>query len=102
MSARSYRMKLWLVAVTVGLWTTDLSGQIRLTLKVGAGPISFVAVSPDSKTLATGNLGSNTIKLWDVNTGKEGLRMMGRLLHLPQLDFWPTHCQRLSIRGKGY
>lgn len=69
-SARSFRMALWLVAVA-GLWTTSLFAQPRLTLEVGAGPVSFVAISPDSKTLASGNRDSNTIKLWDVNTGKK-------------------------------
>lgn len=113
MSARSFRKELWLVAV-IGLWTTPLFAQPRLTLKVGAHPISIVAVSPDSKTLASGNRGSdtvNTIKLWDMNTGKEKRTLKGpasgdffngiiSVTFSPDGKTLAMGCSSLSLSGK--
>jgi len=40
-------------------------------ITVESGPVSFVAVSPDSKTLVSGNYFDKTIRLWNAKTGKE-------------------------------
>jgi WD40 repeat protein len=68
------------VAVMAGLWTTHLKAQERLTITLESGPASFVAVSPDSKILASGNVLDTTIRLWNAKTGKELLKPKGHVV----------------------
>ena len=69
--AQISRLGMWLIAVTVGIWPIHLQAQERLMTTLESGPVSFFAVSPDSKTLASVNYGDNTIRLWNTKTGKE-------------------------------
>lgn len=47
------------------------SGRIERTLKEHEGGVGAVTFSPDGKFLATSGLHKPTIKVWDVDTGKE-------------------------------
>jgi hypothetical protein len=53
------------------------SGSIRRTLAAHAGRVYRVAFAPDSKSLASCNNGDNTVRLWNVATGR---RKLGRQL----------------------
>ena len=62
----------WLSVAYLGLLLSALSAQepkLRDTLKGHTSLVLSVAYSPDGKTLASGG-GDQTIKLWDVATGK--------------------------------
>src|SRR5438067_1867810 len=50
--------------------------QRRATLNGHTDPVSSLAYSPDGKTLASGS-GDRSIKLWDVQTGKEQATLKG-------------------------
>jgi WD40 repeat protein len=69
---RSQRLIVWLGVACLGLLPlSPLSAQEpKFTLKGHSHDVSSVAFSPDGKTLASGGL-DDTIKLWDVATGKE-------------------------------
>src|SRR4051794_7124475 len=51
--------------------------ELRATLKGHVGYVHTVAFSPDGKSLASG--GSQTVRLWDVTTGKERTTLKHRL-----------------------
>jgi WD40 repeat protein len=62
----------WLSLAWLGLvpsWPLPTSPKLRDTLEGHTGWVMSVAFSPDSKTLASGSA-DQTIKLWDVATGK--------------------------------
>ena len=61
----------WLCLACLGLLLSPLSAQEpKFTLKGHTKAVYTVAYSPDGKLLASGNE-DNTIKLWDVATGKQ-------------------------------
>jgi WD40 repeat protein len=68
------------------LWDVG-TGKERATLKGHTGPVISVAYSPDGKTLASGSW-DNTIKLWDVATGKARTAVTERFVDFP-LAFSP-------------
>jgi RNA polymerase sigma factor (sigma-70 family) len=51
------------------------SGKQVRSIEAHAKPVSAVAVSHDGKTLATGSWGDDTVRLWEVATGKEVRRL---------------------------
>jgi WD40 repeat protein len=72
---RMQRVIVWLGVTCLGLMPVGpLSAQepkLRDTLKGHMGMVYSVAYSPDGKTLASGSYDDETVKLWDVQTGKE-------------------------------
>src|SRR5438445_13119070 len=68
-----------------------LAGNIkpRATLQEHAGAIGSVAFSPDGKTLAAGSYGK-TIKLWDVQTGKNTATLSDDTGHILSVAFSPA------------
>src|SRR4051794_6032025 len=77
---RRRRVAVWLgVACWSLVATSSLSANqptLRNTLKEHTEAVFPVAFSPDGKTLASGSL-DDTIKLWDVQTGKEQATLKG-------------------------
>src|ERR1700693_4571598 len=76
---RGRRVGTWLGVACLGLLPlSPLSAQeakLRDTLQGHQTAVVFLAYSPDGKTLASG--GDDTIKLWDVATGKERATLRG-------------------------
>ena len=84
---------------TVRLWNVD-TGETEMILighagefEVNNGPFSVegvksVAFSPDGKTLASGG-GDNVIHLWDVETGKRKMTLVGHTNGVFSLAFSP-------------
>src|SRR5580700_11134539 len=73
------------------LQLSPLSAQeakLRETLKGHKGPINCVVFSPDGKILATG--GANTVKLWDLKTGKTLATFEGHTAGIHAVAFSPT------------
>jgi WD40 repeat protein len=69
----------WLGLASLWLPLSPLSAQepkLRDTLKGHTSLVLSVAYSPDGKTLASGSK-DQTIKLWDVTTGKEQATLKG-------------------------
>src|SRR5438105_4474763 len=76
----------------LGLLLSPLSAQeptLRNTLKGhNTNDVYTVAFSPDGKTLASGNL-DETIRLWDVATGKEQATLNGHTSLVFSVAFGP-------------
>src|SRR5438270_254588 len=66
------------VTLPAFLWllTAAQEPELRTTLKGQIGPVMSLAFSPDGGTLASGSA-DETIKLWDVQTGKERATFKG-------------------------
>ena len=83
---------LCLVAICPGLVASSpISAQEqkpRATLKGHIKGVRSVAFSPDGKTLASGSY-DNTIKLWDVGTGKEKSTLRGHTKIVTSVAFSP-------------
>lgn len=70
------------------LATSPVSGrEPKHTLKTGATFVGRVAFSPDGKTLAAGH--DWDIKLWDVTTGQELVKLQGHAGELWTVAFSP-------------
>jgi WD40 repeat protein len=70
---------LWKDSKTIGVWDVA-TGQMQEMPRGHGGPIENVALSPDGKTLAALSRTSNTLKLWDVRSG----RPLRSLAQIPQ------------------
>src|SRR6516162_1615677 len=84
----------WLgVACAVLLPVPELSAQefkLRATLPAGHNDLVFaVAFSPDGKTLASGGR-DNTIRLWEVVTGKHAATLKGHTTTVTSVAFSPS------------
>jgi len=69
-------------AGVVDVWQLD-TGTLRATYRGHSGGVTALAVSPDSKLLATGSL-DKTVVLWDTATGQERTRS----LMIPAFVVW--------------
>ena len=78
---------------TLSVWLTDTlsngSGRNDAILLRHAEPVLSVAFSSDSKILASGSE-DETIKLWDVATGKERATLRGHAIGIYSVAFSPN------------
>jgi WD40 repeat protein len=58
----------------------------RVTLRGHTGAVTCLALSPDSKTLASGG-DDTTVKLWDLDTGKERTTLQGHRIGISCVTF---------------
>src|SRR3954469_8957039 len=107
---RLQRTEVWLGVACLGLLPlSPLSAQepkLRATFKGHTSPVWSVAYSPDGKTLASGSgptiqlatpdgkagdsgSGDPTIKLWDVQTGKERATLGGHTSLVSSVAYSP-------------
>ena len=68
---------------TVRFWSTRIRRQNR-SLELNSGRVNAIALSPDGKLLATG---SDTLKLWQVRSGKEIATLPGHLSSVTAIAF---------------
>src|SRR5438067_777201 len=88
---RMQRVAVWLGVACLGLLLPPLSAReakLRATLKGHTEAVTSVAYSPDGKTLASGS-GDKTIRLWDVQWGKERATLKGHRDYVPSVSFSP-------------
>ena len=81
----------WLSLAWLGLvpsWSLSTSPRLRAILKGHTQAVYSVAFSPDGKTLASGSR-DQTIKLWDVQTGKERATLKGHTDPVPSVAYSP-------------
>jgi len=76
------------------VYVSDLGGKDRL-FEGHSGPIESVAFSRDEKLLASGSR-DNTIKLWDVEAGRELKTLSGHIGWVTALAFSPDGKQLVS------
>ena len=85
------------VASDIGIWLYDVATSRELALLTGhTGGVNAVAFSSNSTKLASGSY-DNTVKVWDVATGKispplRGIRVGSILLRFPR---WNENCFRI-------
>ncbi len=73
----------------IALWNAD-SGKHRVTIKDEFAQIYSVALSPDAKTIATGNGWNNSqIRLWNTRNGKLKTTLNGHTSWIDDLAFSP-------------
>jgi WD40 repeat protein len=93
----------------VKLWDAERLDRERLDEKQGArlalrarvaGPGLNVAFSPDGRRLATGGE-ANTVKVWDVETGRELQTFRGHIGEVHTLAFSPDDGQWVASGGEG-
>src|SRR5690242_3914959 len=81
----------WLGVACWGLLLSPLRAQepkLRETLKGHTNLVECLAYSPDGKTLASGSF-DRTIKLWDVQTGKEKRTLTGHTYSVECVAYSP-------------
>jgi WD40 repeat protein len=71
----------------VGLWDVA-SGELVLTLKGHAAPVSRLTFHPDGSRIATASA-DQTIKLWDAASGQEVLTLRGHAAPVASAAFSP-------------
>jgi tetratricopeptide (TPR) repeat protein len=71
----------------VQLWNAENGRRIR-TLKGHTGPVSAVRFSPDGQILASVGASDNTVRLWELATGRE-LRAIEAHAFVTTIDFSP-------------
>jgi WD40 repeat protein len=76
------------ISVITGSPLNNLTGQLENTLTGHSNWVLSVGFSPDGQTLASGSR-DNTIKLWDVNTGKELQTLTGHSNLVLSVGFSP-------------
>ncbi|MGI5212180.1 AAA family ATPase [Plantactinospora sp. CA-290183] len=55
---------------TVRLWDTGTLRRVGTDLQAGAEPVPWVAFSPDGRFLATSTLEQNSLRIWEVPSGR--------------------------------
>ena len=65
----------------VWMWNVDTGTSVGAPISTGQGPLTSIAFSPDGRRVVVG--GGNTVRLWDVETGKPmgEPRIHGELVH---------------------
>jgi hypothetical protein len=93
----STRMKLFALCLLLsGLSINAAAQEVAVYPQLGhSGNVSSVAFSPDGKQILSGSY-DNTIKLWDVNTGREIRTFSGHLSRVWSVAFSPDGKQILS------
>ena len=79
-----------LAMMLTGTLTAPVAAQpkLRKTLNGHTQPVLFVAFSPDGKTLASGSV-DESIKLWDVASGKNTAMLKGHTHIVRSVAFSP-------------
>jgi WD40 repeat protein len=94
---------LFVVSVCFAVAGQRLSAQepkLRNTLQGHTDGGCSVALSPDGKTLASGSI-DDTIKLWDVATGKEQATLKGHTFEVNSVAYSPDGKTLASATGGG-
>jgi WD40 repeat protein len=66
------------------------TGREQATLKDYSGVVAQLAISPDSKTLATLNKGDAIVRLWDLSTGETRMTLAAHNNPVSCLEFSPN------------
>src|SRR5271156_4426706 len=87
-----YSALLWLGVVCLELLPPSLLSaqepRLRATIKAHSSAVWSMACSPDGKMVASGSL-DQTIKLWDVKTGKEQATFKGHKFFVWSVAYSP-------------
>ncbi|MEH1922056.1 serine/threonine-protein kinase [Nostoc sp.] len=72
---------------------------LERTLIGHSGVVRSLAISPDGKTLASSGSGDNTIKVWDLSTGKQIRTLVGHTQLVYSLSFISDGKMLVSVSG---
>lgn len=78
------------VASSIGIWIYDAQSSEEVSLLGHTNRVSSVAFSPDGQTIASiGDWDDDTIRLWDVDTGRKILTLTGHTDDVSSVSFSP-------------